>query len=361
MVRRANTTAIAATSEGTDAAMHRSLLPVYLVVLLLAAGLSPALAQGPEVFAAPHIFSLPMTTSVRAFGMGYQQAAVADDGFANPAYAGMLTRANAQVRAGTVSFERGPSLTMEMASVAFPLDSNRPELGGFQVATYHTRSSTYRVAIPGAPPPFNFSMGEENLGIMYGRPVSERLLVGVGITPLLKSRARLSDPASGTPFMFVDGRGKLGGRVGLAYKASDKVSLGALYDNYRTNVDMMGAFIHPSPMSLRAHSENWAVGGTYQVDAQTAVALEATRYENLIGPSRVHHGSLHIGAERIIQNDWALRAGANDGNLTVGAGWRSGDRRWRADYAYMVNWGGFELGPLFGSSKSHMLVAEYYW
>ncbi len=339
-----------------------TLAACFVIAVAMACGLAWGQGIFVPMYSATHPYSLPLTTSVRCFAMGNQEACVPDDGFANPAYGGLLTEMNARVRLGNVNFDHGPDLDLALTSIGFPIDPGDPSDGGMQIAVFNTSSDAALTVMPGTTDPVSVKMAERDLGIMWGRRCSDRALVGVGISPIMDTDFKVRDPATGTPLVLLRGKVVGGLRLGVVYDISDNLTFGALYDKYKEEVKSSGLYLG---LLTEWHfwSEQWGAGLSYTPDARTTLAAELQRYELKfeIGALDRHRASWHFGAERWVAPQWACRVGTNDGSVTAGLGYQSGSGKWGVDYAYLRNWAGKDFKPLFGSSDTHMLVAERHW
>ncbi len=270
----------------------RTVRAACVVVVMAFAG-APALGQGIELYATTHPFSLPLTTSVRCFAMGNHEACVPDDGFANPAFGGLITAPTVRVRAGHVNFSRGPDLDLGMVSISFPAHESRPSYGGLQVSLYRSASDTATVLLPGAPGPVDVKMCQQDAGIMWGRRVSDKLLVGVGISPIIDAEFNVRMPGSGAPLMLLDSDVRGGARLGAAYEISDGLIFGALYDNYEECVTARGMLVGPMRIA-KFRSEQWGAGLSFRPGRRSIIAVELQRYE-LKGAGTARHRRRTLG------------------------------------------------------------------
>ncbi|HCA46850.1 MAG TPA: hypothetical protein DEP45_05660, partial [Armatimonadetes bacterium] len=68
---------------------------------------------------------------------------------------------------------------------------------------------------------------------------------------------------------------------------------------------------------------------------------------------------LHLGVEVEAAPGIAVRAGSNDGSLSLGAGFRRDE--WVANYAFTSDWNDDAVGSAFGGSQTHQVEIGGYW
>src|SRR4030042_1644216 len=107
----------------------------------------PAAAQ-IDMYAVSPPCALPTATTTRLFGMGGLASCIPDVGFANPAFAGALTRDSVVLRNSVTSFEGDLSLSSQQGSFAMPLANNRQ---GLQVSVFRLESNDALYGGFGAP------------------------------------------------------------------------------------------------------------------------------------------------------------------------------------------------------------------
>jgi hypothetical protein len=343
-------------SSASRSAAHtvaRPLLICFIVTAALLTGLPlTADAQGPESYGVPHLFALPTATTARQFGMGGVTTCIEDVGFPNPAFAGMLDSERAGLRVAQTDFDGGLQLTGTQAWYATPVGADQ----GIQVIGFFLDSDrgTVMTAAGGLPG----TIEETDIAVHYGARLSEKWLVGAGISPILESETRLLNPVNGDVVSFSDSEATLGFRAGALYQYADEGFAGFVFDWYTEDVTFQAPPM-PAPEEFDFTSTEWALGVSGRLAERFLGAVEWMELKSEDGGFKAKSEGLHLGVEYEATPRVALRAGSNDGGLSLGAGY-SGDE-WVANYAYINDWNDDAVGAAFGDSDTHQLEIGYYW
>lgn len=323
-----------------------------LVVALLVLAALPAGAQGPEGYGVPHLFALPTATTTRQFGMGGITTCVEDVGFPNPAFAGMLEGSRAAVRVSCTEFDGGLELTGTQAWYATPVGEDQ----GVQLLLFKLDSDRGGIMTPAGPLPGTIE--ETDLAVHYGRRLSERWLVGAGISPVLKAKTRLINPLDGSVVSFSDSSADFGFRLGSLYQYDEDGFIGFVFDYYTEDVTFQAPPM-PAPAQFGFTSTEWALGASRRLSETVIGAIEWMELKSEDGGFEAKSEGLHLGVEVAATPALSLRAGSNDGGLTLGAGYaREG---WVVNYAYLKDWNDDAVGAAFGGSETHQIEIGGYW
>lgn len=321
------------------------------VLLLILASL-PSVAQGPESYGVPHLFALPTATTTRQFGMGGVSTCVEDVGFPNPAFAGMLKTSQAALRVSWTDFDGGLDLTGTQAWYATPVGESR----GIQLLGFDLDSDPGTIVTPAGGLPGTIE--ETDLAIHYGQRLSDRWLVGAGISPVLEAETRLRHPLTGDVVSFTDSEADFGFRLGALYQYADEGFAGVVFDHYSEDVTFQASPAQ-GPQAFDFTSTEWALGVSGRLSEQVFGAIEWMELKSEADPFEATSEGLHFGIEVDVAPGVALRAGSNDGALSLGAGCR-GDG-WVVNYAYIDDWNDDTVGAAFGGSETHQLEIGRYW
>ncbi len=325
--------------------------PIVLAALTVLACL-PAGAQGPEGYAVPHLFALPTATTARQFGMGGVSSCLPDVGFPNPAFAGMLTASQGGVRASWTQFDGGLDLTGTQAWYATRVGEGQ----GIQVLGLWLDSNRGGVMTPMGSVPGEFE--EHDAAIHYGRRISERCLLGIGVSPLMETEVNLYHPVDGSVVQHSDSEANVGGRLGALYQFAPDGYAGFVFDWYTEDVNFQGAGM-PAPMNFEFTSTEWALGLSARLSPEMLAAAEWMELESKDDDMVARTDGLHVGVEYQVSDRVRLRVGSNDAALTAGAGARFGD--WVVNYAFIDDWNGGSVGDVFGESDTHQVEIGGYW
>lgn len=312
----------------------------------------PAGAQGPEGYAVPHLFALPTATTARQFGMGGISSCLPDIGFPNPAFAGMLRGAQGGLRASWTQFDGGLDLTGTQAWYATPVGEGQ----GIQVLGLWLDSNRGGVMTPmGAVPG---EIEEHDAAIHYGRRMSDRWLLGVGVSPIMETEVNFYHPVDGSLVQHSDSEANIGGRLGAVYQFAPEGFAGFVFDWYTEDVGFQSAEM-PAPMSFEFTSTEWALGVSARVSPELLAAAEWMELESRDDELSSRTDGLHVGVEYQVGDQVRLRLGSSDGALTAGAGAQFGE--WVVNYAYIDDWNDASVGAAFGESDTHQVEFGRYW
>lgn len=323
---------------------------VWVVIGILLVANGPTLAQGPEMYAVPHLFALPTATTTRLFGMGGFVTCIKDAGFANPAFAGTLESADAVARVSLTNFDSGLDLQAFQVSGAIPLSANRR---GLQITYFRLDSN------PGLiPGPVQLSISEDDLAVHYGHRLSNRWVFGVGMSPVFKTSTDLRHPTTGDLLGHLASNSDFGFRLGGLYQVAPESWLGFIYDDYDEDVTATGPAFGAG-LTSSFNSREIAVGFSGRINESVLGAVEWQQLTTKGAGVRLGDAGVRVGFEAQLGQDWALRAGSNDGALSGGLGFATPG--WSLEYAYMSNWNEDSVGAVLGDSDTHQLELRRHW
>ncbi len=338
------------------ATTHRpgaSVMVLIITAALLAGALLPACAQGPEAYGAPHLFSLPTATTARQFGMGGVSTSLEDIGFPNPAFAGMLSSPRAGLRVACTEFDGdGMSLTGTQAWYATPTGEGE----GMQFLGFRLDSDRGAITTPAGPLPG--SIEETDLAVHYGRRLSDQWLLGIGFSPVLKAETRLFNPVDGSVLSFAESEAQIGGRLGALYNYQPDGFIGLVFDWYTEDVRFQAPPML-APAKFDFTSTEWALGASKRITDKVTAAIEWMELKSEDSAYSSKSEGLHLGVEVEAAPGIAVRAGSNDGSLSLGAGFRRDE--WVANYAFTSDWNDDAVGSAFGGSQTHQVEIGGYW
>ncbi len=326
---------------------------LFLVALAVVVAASPALPQADffASYAGPHLFALPNSTTTRLFGMGGFVTCVKDAGFANPAYAGTLAAPQGVARTSRTDFDRGLRLEGWQASFAWPL---RPNESGLQVTYFNLDSNQGTIlTLVG---PLQASLEERDLAVHYGRRLSDKWVVGLGLSPVLETETNYLDPGS-MASQRLQSDADFGFRLGGLYQTDEAGWVGFVYDRYDEDVNWSGTMLGAGTASFR--SEEMALGVSRQVADNVLAAIEWQQLTTEGLGVKVGDSGLRLGAEVVLSESWAVRAGWNDGAFSLGSGWTGDD--WSVQYAFINDWNDDSVGAALGGSHTHQFSVRRHW
>lgn len=327
-------------------------LPWAVLTLLLVVAL-PATAQ-IDTYAVTHPFALPTATTTRLFGMGGFSSCIPDVGFANPAFAGALTRDAVVLRQSVTSFEGDLGLTCQQGSFAMPLEDNRQ---GLQVSAFRLNSNDALFGGFGVPAELSFS--EYDVSVHYGRRLSHDLLVGVAVSPVFHNRVSVGPDGAPGAIMRLKAKADWGCRVGGVYELGDRGWLGAVYDRYDETVNGNGVPFGGVPVEVTFHSEEIVAGAAYRFTDKLLAGVEWQQLSHKSGGLENAEAGLRFGIEGQMSDGLALRLGSNQGGFSVGLGWA--DPNWTLNYAYVQDWNKDVFADAYGGSKTHSFELTRSW
>lgn len=344
------------TSRETDAPRRPARLspraPLLLSAVVVLVSCSLAGAQGPESYAVPHLFALPTATTARGFAMGGVSSCLPDIGFPNPAFAGTLGAPRGGLRVALTDFDGGVNLTGTQAWYGFPVGRDQ----GMQVLGLWLDSDRGGVMTPLGPVPGEIE--EQDAAVHYGRRLSDSWLLGIGVAPLMKAEVNLYSPGDGSPLLHTESEAELGGRIGALYQFAPEGFAGFVFDWYTEDVRFVGPGA-PGGAEFDFASTEWALGASARVAPRIVAAIEWMDLRSEDGPRSSHVDGLHLGLEYAATPRIDVRAGCNDGELSLGAGGRLDG--WVVNYTFLQDWNDDAVGASFGGSDTHMIEAGRYW
>jgi len=283
-------------------------LALMLVVLSFGSRANAGSAGGAAAY-------LKMGVSARALGMGEAFSAVADDASAtyyNPAGIGELQKREIHTMHAMLSLDR----KLDFANYVLP-DPKRKGVWGFSWTRFgvdeipETRVDNAGNPIVDASGNVRifsyFSDVENNYSLSYGRKMSDRRSYG-GTLKLLRHS------------LFDASANGLGLDWGGLFKMSDRTKIGVVLKNLGASLKWNTASGNKDSIPVTS-----VVGVAYQWKPKilTALDIEKTGSEDF---------KAKFGVEGKITESIALRAGVNNKNFSIGAGFKS--KEWNFDYAF---------------------------
>lgn len=350
--------------------MHFSTRPIRAALLLLIGittmGSCDAQAQlGPEIFATTHFFGVSRAASVRAYGMGGGISTIPGPFSFNPAHAAYDEKVEAKAHYGRTRFTDGTRFNSASVATALPLGKH----DGLQILYTNVHSPEKSSFAAGAPGFGNSTQifHEQSVTFLYGRRVSDRLALGVGISPYLQSRHELRGVNLGAGPGTVDFSARppltdlnhLGARLGLDYRFAKWGRATGVYDNFWEDANMtVSPQLAPLTTMRAAFHETTISGGVFLTPTRRlTVVLERDRAALSSNTFSLKAHNTYYGAEWQATKQFAIRAGSNDGSPTFGLGWTQD--RFSLQYAHVRNLAGDETRPIFGNNKFDVLEASY--
>jgi hypothetical protein len=199
---------------------------------------------------------------------------------------------------------------------------------------------------------------ETDLAVHYGRRLSDDWLVGIGLSPILETESRLFSPLDGSVISFSESEAEIGARIGALYQYEDDGFIGFVLDWYTEDVTFFAPPM-PEPAKFDFTSTEWALGVSRRLSDQVIAAVEWMELESKDGALRSKAEGLHFGVEYQAPEGVSLRAGSNDGELSLGAGYSR--ENWVINYAYLSDWNADAVGAAFGGSDTHQFEIGGYW
>jgi hypothetical protein len=323
------------------------------VLLPLLMGAAPAAAQN-DMYAVSHPFALPTATTTRLFGMGGFASCIPDVGFANPAFAGALTRDSVVVRNAVTSFEGDLSLSSQQGSFAMPLQDNRQ---GLQVSVFRLESNNALYGGFGAPA--LLSLAEYDVSVHYGRRLTDNWLAGIAVSPVFHNSVNVVPVGAPGSLMRLTAGADWGFRLGTVYELGDRGWIGAIYDRYDESVNGSGLPFGAVPMAATFHSEEIVAGIAYRLTDRLLAGVEWQQLSHRSGAFENAEAGLRFGFEGLLDEGLAIRMGSNQGAFSVGLGWANDD--WSLNYAFIRDWNGNVFGDVYGGSKTHGFELTHSW
>jgi len=285
--------------------------------------------------------------------MGGVMSCVNDVQFTNPAFAAVQEDCDLGLRINTTDLDNGPRLTSFEAHYVHPLVPNQT---GLQLTVLTLDSSSGSTTLPGMGPAAA-ALSEDALVVDYGRRLGEQLAGGLSVLGYQHSKFSLASPL-GPKYLDLSAEADYGFRGGVAYEYQPGDWLGVAYSYSQNTIKANGLMLGGASRTV-FHSDFFAIGASRHLRPDTLAAVEFQRGTTGSGPSSSSTNSWHLGAEHILPQGWALRAGLSDGSPSFGLGYANA--RWRLDYACVSDWNDDAVGTLFGRSDTHSLHLSYRW
>jgi len=327
--------------------LRRHVLPFACVLLLLA---GEVCAQGPEAVCIGLRLGIPGARGIRGYGMGNTMVASTGEPH-NPAMV-FAEEMQATARVGLTEYDDAgeTDVISTWLAVQGPLSQDE----AFRVVIVDIESDwdpSGWIAAPGA----QMRLTGTHLALDYSRAISDRLRVGLAVTPVLDTDISLrmdSVPVVAT----VSGKVMLrGGRIGVDWQVRDDLRVAAHYDVCEIDavaVNVATDSRTQADLSLR----DFIVGAEWAVDDATSVALEFDAGSVKGGGYRNTVDAISGGVEYRLPEGLALRAGMTDGTPTLGAGWESDEVS--VGLAWIRDQYGDEIGAALSTSDAWYLAVD---
>jgi hypothetical protein len=286
--------------------------------------------------------------------MGGFVSCVSDVGFGNPAFAGTLQSSHAVARHSSTRFDSGLKLRAEQYSVAIPL---QVEQKGLQITGLRMDSTASSPAGMAGAPSIGFQ--EWNLGIHYGQRLNDRWSAGISISPVFHSATDFAMPAPAGSVAHLRSTADQGFRLGALYRIDERSQAGLVYDKYHETVTASGIAYGGQSLEAGFSSETIIIGASCQLHERILGALEWQQMSTKYSGTKTGDSGFRCGIEAAVTDKGTIRAGTNDGALSLGAGYAS--ERWTAQYAFLRDWNDDMVGAAFGSSDTHQFEVTYGW
>jgi hypothetical protein len=337
-------------------------LQVVLVVGAFTTSALPARAQlGPELYGVTHYYGSLNLTTARGSGLGAASATMRGIDSPNPAAAAYNDGVDASLRFGRTRFDGGTRFDSNLGAVSIPLGKKDGLKIEYTTVRSPERSSFATAVFPGSTQRFR----EENLGLFYGRQITERLALGVAAAPVLSTHHRLNNTVAPDIDIRFDSKPitnklkRLGGRIGADYTFAPWGRASLYYDNYWERVTMtVPAALAPAGLTTQqADFHDVGLTSGLELTPLPHLTLLAQRQRISVtgGSFRTIVHNTSLGAEYEVARGIALRVGRNSGNSTYGLGVSRG--RLDLQVARINNLAIRQLKPLFGDGN-RFTVAE---
>jgi len=302
-------------------------------------------------------FGQSLTTSIQSWpasvdlaGMGGQNVCVPTPSGSNPAQYPTLGDFDCQtapfVAEYLFDFDKGPDVKMTITTVTTKAGPGFLRLNYYQLESSNHNSKGLLI-------PQNAD--GETLEIGYGLKLSDRLMVGASVTPLLKStsdvyvgRLKLG---SGTV------KGEFTSTLGVLYRPAKKISLGLCY-NYSSQTVKSKQF----GLTSREKVSTDFLRAGIAVQPWKGATLSAEWLGGRINNQFMHDTypqKWFFGGEQWLSKHLAVRAGCLDGKATVGVGIALGKKpNLFIDYAFVANPAG-DMERFWGDASAHLVSVCY--
>lgn len=344
---------------------RRTYTALFLLFCAATTNVSAQGQLGPEIFATTHFFGVSRATSVRAYGMGGGISTMPGPFSYNPAHAALNEEMQAKAQYGRTGFTDGTRFNSAAVAATLPLGKR----DGLQILYTNVRSPEKSSFAAGAP---GFAAStqvfrEQSVTFLYGRHVSDRLALGVGISPFLQSRHHLRgvDLGAGPGTIVFSAKPPLtdlshvGARLGFDYQFAKWGRVTGIYDNFWEDAKMtVPAQLAPLATINATFHETTISGGLHLTPTRhLTLVLERDRAALSSSTFRLKAHDTYYGGEWQVTKQFAVRAGSNDGSPAFGLGWTQ--NRFSLQYAHVKNLAGDETRPIFGNNKFDVLEASY--
>jgi hypothetical protein len=335
-------------------------LSLAVIAVLLTAPVAFAQGFGLDSYSVISPFGIATATDSNLMAMGGIQACIWAHGSANPAFSALQTQKAAGWRWTATEFDNGMDLTSNHAWFVMPWKENKK---GFQLTVFSLHSGDGVVEVPGGFAAAELT--ETDFSLDFGQRITNRLSLGVSVSPMNKRELEVTVPGSGDLIFGNTAESTIGGRLGMAYEFGEKRAngrgdfVGLSYDYYQDEAEGIGFGMPAEGAERTFWNDQLAVGASYHLSDALSVACE---YQTASINDGDFHRSLHgwhVGGQYLAANGAAVQLGLNDGNLTAGFGFEND--RWDVAYAFVSDWNEEITGDLFGGSDTHTAQIRYHW
>ncbi len=288
------------------------------------AQLPPGLPVPPQNFASTHFFGSPSIVNLQHFALGGAFAADDRNGWhGNPAGMVAVREPTLLVSRNRAGFDLLPTFGTNFLGYAQPFGKDGENVLKITAITVRADGN-----ITGGPVAIGLDSREDDIGIEYARRLSDRLSVGVG-TAYLKTQSTYSIAGVGDVTTLRSRPSALGGRVGVIYAISPRISVGATLDSYIERVNRSAGALPVPPDSFHFRSTGYRFGTVYRPTSNLTLLADYEALSLKGNATKVSQRGFMGGAEQRF-GPLALRLGSYDGKSTAGLGFKKG----RFDLAY---------------------------
>lgn len=319
---------------------------IFLAVILAA---SSAVAED---------FGSALTTSVQSWpasvdlaGMGGENICVPTPSGSNPAQYPTLADFECKTAPFAAeyffNFKDGPDVRMTIMTITTKAGP------GFLRLNYYLLDSANPKA-KGIFTPQNAA--GETFEIGYGLKISDRLNIGMSLTPLLQSsaEARLGRLKLGSGTV----KGEFTATAGILYRPVKKISLGLCY-NYSLQESIAKEFGQTTKGETTADFLRAGIAILPWKGATFSVEWLGGRINNQSPKPDAYPQKWFLGGEQWLNKHFAVRAGCLDGKPTAGIGIALGKKpSLFIDYALVANPAG-DMNDYWGDCSAHLLSICY--
>ncbi len=296
--------------------------------------------------------ALGLTPTTANWGMGGAYVGLSDVSSMNPAALGFVENSSLSLGAVYWNSHKGPTAGGGRTDLVIPF-----LYGGYaRIMGYRYESNSAQDAAGGV---MDLEYKSTTIGAQIGVPITENIAIGVGVYPYEKAEIDLLTPM-GT--LRGEAMSKVGSmQLGLQWKVTDTVTVGA-EGIYIVDKMTVNDADDKELQADRYQITYGALGFSWQVREGTVVAADWRRGE-IEGDALMSSAEYDVNVDRwavgISQTvtDWlVVRAGSDNGGLTLGAGLTLGEK-FRLDYAY-VNEAYIDKEDTLGETKLHTLAVS---